>query len=205
MKKTYHELICIIDRSGSMESIRDDAIGGFNAFISKQKKQPEPTLVTLELFDDRFERVYEAMQIEEIVPLDQNTFVPRGSTALLDAIGRSLANAYVRINNLARNERPEGVVVAILTDGEENSSREFGFHTVSEMIARRREEDGWEFVYLGANQDAIATASMLSLSADDAVSFAPTPQGTQAAYEAMNDCVAERRHRHRSPKPDFER
>ena len=198
MKKTYHELICVINRSGSMESIRDDAIGGFNAFIAEQKKQPEPTRVTLELFDDQFDQIYEAMPIDEILGLDHNTFVPRGSTALLDAVGRSLANAYVRINNLPATERPQAVIVAILTDGMENSSREFDFNSVSDIIAKRRAESGWEFVFLGANQDAIATASKLSMSSDDAVNFAPTPEGTQTAYMAMSARVNERRSRYRS-------
>ena len=198
MKTNYHELICIIDRSGSMESIRDDAIGGFNAFINEQKKQPESTRVTLELFDDQFDRIYEAMPIDETVPLDEGTFVPRGSTALLDAVGRSLANAYVRIISLTAAERPEGVIVAILTDGMENSSREFDFNAVSDIIAKRRDESGWEFVFLGANQDAIATASKLSMSSDDAVNFAATPEGTREAYSDMSARVNERRSRYRS-------
>jgi hypothetical protein len=193
MKTICHELICIIDRSGSMESIKDDAIGGYNAFIDEQKKQPEPTRVTLELFDDQFERVYEAMPIDEISPLDSTTFVPRGSTALLDAIGRALANAFIRINNMAKADRPEGVVIAILTDGQENSSVEFGYRNIAQLIAKRRSEEKWEFVFLGANQDAIATASKMAMDQADAVSFSATPTGTHVAFEAMSEMVSERR------------
>jgi hypothetical protein len=182
VKTSYHELICIIDRSGAMESIRGDAIGGFNAFIKEQKKQREPTRVTLELFDDQFVRVYKAMPIDETAQLDCETFVPRGSTALLDAIGRSLANAYVRINSLAKADRPKSVVVTILTDGQENSSVEFGYHSISELIAKRRTEGKWEFVFLGANQDSIATVSIMSMELADAASFAPSSEEHKSLF-----------------------
>jgi hypothetical protein len=198
MQATHHEIICVLDRSGSMQSIQDDAIGGFNAFIASQRRQPEPALVTLELFDDRHERIYEAMPIDEIDLLDRSTFVPRGSTALLDAIGRALANAYVRINDLDPEDRPSGVIVAILTDGEENSSREFSYPEIAELIAKRRRKDGWEFVYLAANQDAIASAAKLAISKDDAFAFTATRSGAEAAFDLMDDAVSLRRSRHRS-------
>lgn len=193
MLQRYHELICILDRSGSMETIKDDAIGGFNAFIAAQKSEAEDTRVTLELFDDRFERLFEALPIAMVRPLDHTSFVPRGSTALLDAIGRSLTHARSRIGGLPADQQPEGVIVCILTDGEENSSREYTYHSISDLVAACRDTDGWEFVFLAANQDAIAEASKLSIGGANAASFQATGKGAAAAFESMTDMVAERR------------
>ena len=163
-----------------------------------RRNSPNRLWSLLELFDDQFDQIYEAMPIDEISILDHNTFVPRGSMALLDAVGRSLSSAYVRINNLPATERPEGVIVAIFTDGMENSSREFDFIAVSDIIAKRRDESGWEFVFLGANQDVIATASKLAMSPRYAVNFAATPEGTQEVYADMSSPVNEHRSRYRS-------
>ena len=195
MRGKYQEIICILDRSGSMESIRDDAIGGFNTFIESQKSGDDPARVSLFLFDDRFETLFEDLPIEMVRPLTRDTFVPRGSTALLDAVGRTVEAARSRIATLATEEHPEGVVVCVLTDGMENSSHRFRYHDVANLVATCRDELGWEFVFLAANQDAIAEASKLSIHAADAARFDATPDGTVAAFAEMGQMVTERRGR----------
>ncbi len=186
MKDNLSEIICIIDRSGSMEAIRSDAIGGFNSFISEQKKEEGQANVTLVLFDDHYDVVAAAIPIEQVVPLNDSTFVPRGSTALFDAIGKTLDQVGARLASTPESERPGAVIVAILTDGQENSSRAYSREKISSMIKQQREVYSWQFVFLAANQDAVASAQSISIDAADAVAFAASAVGTQQAFSEMS-------------------
>lgn len=186
MRNDDCDITFVLDRSGSMEAIKQDTIGGFNTFIENQKKLPGECRLTLVQFDHIYEFVHKGLPIKEVPPLQ---FEPRGSTALLDAIGRAINETGTRLGMLPNEDRPAKVVFAILTDGEENASNEFSFRQIQDMIKHQSESYNWQFVFLGANQDAIATASKIGVKASHAMSYAATGQGTQSAYAAMDDAV----------------
>lgn len=197
MNTNLTEIICIVDRSGSMESIRSDAIGGFNAFLEGQKAEPGEARLTLVLFDDRYEVPVAGAPLASVEPLTTKTFVPRGSTALLDAVGRTIDEVGKHLAATPEHERPGQVIVAILTDGLENSSRKYTWQMVGDRIRHQRDKYNWEFVFLAANQDAIATASQLSIDPADAVDFDASGEGVQTAYASLDAMVRERRARRR--------
>jgi hypothetical protein len=181
------EIICIIDKSGSMDGIRKDAIGGFNVFVGEQKKVPGEARISLTLFHTTSEDVYIAKRISEVPPLSEDTYVPNGSTALLDAVGKAIDQAGKRFAAMAEDERPGKVMVAILTDGEENASRHYSRTRVFDMISHQREEYGWEFTFLAANQDAFTEAESLGISAGLTANFVATEAGTKEAYSRMSE------------------
>lgn len=174
------EIICIIDRSGSMASIRNDAIGGFNTFLKEQQKiKTDQCLFTYAQFDDEYELVHDCKPIEDIPPLDENTFVPRASTALLDAMGKTIASVGERLAKTDEDKRPSIIIVMILTDGQENCSREYTKQRINEMVKTQREQFKWEFIFLAANQDAIAEAHSYGIQAKNAANFSADAAGTQ--------------------------
>jgi hypothetical protein len=175
-----------------MASIADDAIGGFNSLVDAQKREPGEARLTLVLFDDQYEVPTKSAPLAEVPPLDRRTFVPRESTALLDAIGRTLKTMTQSFAGRARSKRPSTVIVAILTDGFENASRHYTVAHVSDLIAEKRAQ-GWQFFFLAANQDAIASAARINIAPADAVTFDATAQGTAAVFEAMSERTARRR------------
>jgi uncharacterized protein YegL len=174
------EIICVIDRSGSMHAIKGDAIGGFNAFLKEQQDLPGEANITVALFDDKYDLLYDAIPIKDAEQLTDRTFVPRGSTALYDAIGKTVNQVGQRFDK--SQEKPEKVIFVTLTDGHENASAEFTNKTIADMIKHQSEKYGWEFIYLGANQDAFAISSALNISAANTVNFAATGMGTRTAY-----------------------
>jgi uncharacterized protein YegL len=147
----------VLDRSGSMESMRDDAIGGFNSFLKEQQEAPGEALFTLVQFDYEFITVHDGVPIKDAPPLDRNTFVPRGGTALLDAIGQTVNVMEAKIGKMAEDEKPSRMIVAILSDGAENQSREFKKHDIKKMI-EDRSKSGWDFMFLSAGLDQFADA-----------------------------------------------
>ena len=189
------EIACVIDRSGSMEAIASDAIGGFNAFLKEQQKDTSEARLTLVLFDHEYHVLYESADVQKVSPLNSETYVPRGTTALLDAIGRTIIDVGSRLANTPEDKRAAKVIVAILTDGLENASREFANEKIAEMIGHQRTKYGWDFIFLAANQDVIASAAKISIRAQDAMSFTASPQGTQVAYAQMSAEVSKRRSR----------
>lgn len=193
MNENLSEIICIIDRSGSMESIKSDAIGGFNSFISEQKKGPGRANVTVVLFDDQYDVTASGVPLEQLPPLNDTTFVPRGSTALYDAIGKTLDDVGARLAATPESERPGTVIVAILTDGQENSSRVYSREKIAAMIRLQHDVYSWEFVFLAANQDAVASARQISIDAADAVPFAPSAAGTRVAFAEMSQRSMDKR------------
>ena len=186
MKEGYTDIGIVLDRSGSMESVKSDTIGGFNTFLADQKQAPGDATITLAQFDNVYEVVYSAIPVKEAKPLDNSTFVPRGATALLDAIGRTIHDMGKRLEAIPEGQRPEKVVFVILTDGFENASREFSAEKINELITHQRDVYKWEFVFLGANQDAIATASKLGVSLPNSLTYAANAAGTQQAFTSVS-------------------
>ena len=186
-----------------MASIASDAIGGFNAFVDAQRREPGEARLTLVLFDDEYDVPIKSMPLEGVPPLTDRTFVPRGSTALLDAIGRTLKELTQSFAGRPRGKKPASVIVAILTDGEENASRHYTYSHIADLIAEKRAQ-GWQFIFLAANQDAIASAARISIPAADAVSYQADGVGTTAAFREMTGRTSASRRpqkTRRSPEP----
>jgi uncharacterized protein YegL len=190
MKTGYTDISVVLDRSGSMESVRSDTIGGFNAFLADQRIAGGEATVTLVQFDNIYEVVYSAIPLTDAKPLDNSTFVPRGSTALLDAIGRTVHGTGKRLEAMAEDQRPEKVVFVILTDGLENASQEFTAQKVNDIISHQRDVYKWEFVFLGANQDAITTAANLGIGAANALTYAANSAGVKHAFRSLSKNLA---------------
>lgn len=185
MKNNYAEIAFVLDRSGSMEGCREAAIEGFNHFLKEQQQVEGLAKLTLVLFDDEYLVPMSALPVAEIVPLDDESYVPRGSTALLDAIGRTIEELGIRLAALPEPDRPAQVIVAILTDGEENSSHRYTWHQLSAAIKRQTEEYRWTFLFLGANQDAIATAAQMNIAAANAASYVQDGAGLRASSQTF--------------------
>lgn len=179
------EILVITDRSGSMATIAPEVIGGYNNFIKEQREVPGEARVTFTQFDDKYEVVYAGKPLADVPELTSATFVPRGMTALLDAIGRTLNEQGERI---AKDKWAELVIVCILTDGGENSSHEYTPTRIREMTAHA-EKNGWKFVYLGANQDSFSVAQGLGLKNAFVANYAATAVGTQSAYTQTSASV----------------
>lgn len=157
------EIVCVIDRSGSMADIKKDAIGGFNTFLTEQKKVPLPACLTLTLFNHDYEIVHSGRNLQEIQPLTEQSYVPAGTTALLDAVGRTIDDIGKRLASTPEDQRPGKVLFVILTDGLENASKDYKKEKVRELIKHQQEKYGWRFEFLAANMDAFAEASALHI------------------------------------------
>ena len=179
----------VLDRSGSMADVCDDAIGGFNTFLKAQQKEAAGTTLTLTQFDNEYEIVCLDRPVAQVEPLTTETYCPRGGTALNDAIARSIVELEKRIEAAAPEARPERVVVVILTDGQENSSVEFSTAEVKGLIERHRTERGWAFVFLGADMDAFAEGAQYGIQANQAYCFSKQRQGTERVFSAMADVM----------------
>lgn len=191
MKTTYTHLCVVLDRSGSMEEIRDDTIGGFNAFVEQQKAAPGTATLPLVQFDtqDPFELVHAFAPVREVPTLTRQTFVPRASTPLLDAIGRAINHTEAGITQMAEFCRPDAVIVAIITDGHENASREFARATILQMIEAKQKLLGWKFVFLSADLGAIHDAIQDGIAPSCTMAFPKTAKGTRHAWSALSGKV----------------
>jgi uncharacterized protein YegL len=178
----------ILDSSGSMSSIRDDTIGGFNSFLEDQRDASGRATVALYDFNTMVERVYKAKPIEEAPEIDAETYIPSGQTALHDAIVTGVRETETHIQELPRKVRPENVIVVVLTDGKENAS-ETPQERVREVVETYREEEDWEFLFIGANQDAALTATSMGMDAENSLSMAHSGEGAQAAYESTSESI----------------
>jgi hypothetical protein len=158
----------VLDRSGSMQSIKADIEGGFDAFIADQRTHPGQCTVSLAQFDNEYENVFTAVDVHDVASLD---LVPRGSTAMLDAIGRSIGALGARLAALPEAGRPGTVIFAIMTDGMENSSREFTYPAIKELITRQEHTYNWQFLYMGADQDAIEVGASIGVRADRSLTY----------------------------------
>jgi len=183
------ELVFILDRSGSMGGLERDTIGGFNGMIEKQKNEAGEAFVTTVLFDHEYELLHDRLPLPLVPPMTEKEYFVRGSTALLDAVGKTIA----RIAHLRRTapdgERAGRVLFVIITDGMENASREFTYNTVTRMIDEKRRRFGWEFLFLGANMDAVAAAARMGIGRDRAVNYHADSMGTQLNYMVLNETI----------------
>lgn len=186
MNDNLTEIAFILDRSGSMQSMVEPAISGFNRLIREQQQESGSARFTLVLFDDHYEVPFHSVPIAEVVELDTSTFVPRGSTALLDAIGRTIDELGAKLAAMPEADRPGQVIIAILTDGEENASRHFTWQDISGRIRHQTMNYEWKFLFLGANQDAIATAGRMNIQAADSSNFVMESRSYGAGQEALN-------------------
>jgi uncharacterized protein YegL len=198
MNPTLTEIAFVLDRSGSMENIAHAAISGFNHFLREQQEAPGEARLTLVLFDDEYLVPVDNVPVRNVAPLNSDTYVPRNTTALLDAVGETIDRLGRRLAATAEPERPAKVIVAILTDGLENASTRFTWHDVSSRIKHQTEVYKWEFLFLGANQDAIATAANLNISSLNAATFAADSVGASASQRALSKKAAVLRARPRN-------
>jgi len=189
MRKDLTEVAVVVDRSGSMEAIREDAIGSFNAFLAQQKAGDGELRLTLVLFNHEVETPYFAAPVAAVPPLDAASYVPGGTTALLDAMGRTIDELGARLAATPEAERPGKVLVAVLTDGLENASRDYTLRQVRHRVRRQREKYGWEFFFLAANQDAVLEGGRLAIPAADAVAFTATSSGVHEASRRLGEKV----------------
>ena len=189
VKNNITELVFILDRSGSMSGLESDTIGGFNSLIEKQKKQDGKCYVSTVLFDNYSEVLHDRVELSEINPMTDNDYTVRGCTALLDAIGEAIKH----IGNIHKYARPEDVpehtMFVITTDGMENASHSFDSKTIKKMIESQKEKYGWEFLFLGANIDAVETARHFGITEDRAVTYCPDSVGTRTNFEAVSETV----------------
>ena len=189
MRKNLTEIVFILDRSGSMRGLEKDTIGGYNGMLDKQKKEEGEALVTTVLFDDRIEVPYDRVPLGDLPEMTEKEYYVRGCTALLDAVGTTVER-IATIHKYAREEdRPEHTIFIITTDGLENASRRFTYAQVKRLIGTQQEEYGWEFIFLGANIDAVKAAGDIGIRRERAVNYRCDPVGTKLNYEAMDKAV----------------
>lgn len=188
VKANHLDLVLVLDRSGSMNGLQKDTIGGFNSMIKKQKDNKVDTYVTTVLFNDKNEILYDRKKISDIPEMTDKDYVPGGMTALLDAVGVTI-NRIDKVENV--NAPDHKVVFVIITDGQENYSQEYRVAQIKEMISTRQEKFGWEFVFLGANIDAVGEAGKLGISESNAVKYRNSGSGVQANFNAISDLAGE--------------
>lgn len=189
MKKGLTEIVFILDRSGSMSGLEADTIGGFNSLIAKQKKEEGQAIVSTVLFDDRSEVLHDRVPLESIKTMTDRDYFVRGCTALLDAIGGAIHHIG-NVHKYAREEdRPEKTLFIITTDGMENASRHYTYPKVKAMVERQKSRYGWEFLFLGANIDALEVAGHFGINKDYAANYHCDEEGTALNYEVLNEAI----------------
>lgn len=184
---SYTHIAVILDRTGSMESIRDDTIGGFNSFLKSQQAGKGKATMTLVQFDgqDPYEVIHRFRPVGEIEPLTRETYVPRANTPLFDALGRGIGDLDESLAGLAPRSRPKKVIFAVVTDGQENASSEFTRERVEALIREKREEDGWQFVFLSADLAAIGDAESVGIDGGATMLFDKDAEGSERAWGAL--------------------
>lgn len=189
MKKGLTEIVFILDRSGSMSGLEADTIGGFNSMIAKQKKEDGEAYVSTVLFDDRCEVLQDRISMDRVPAMTDKEYYVRGCTALLDAVGGAIHH-IANIHKYAREEdRPEKTLFVITTDGMENASKHYSYEKVQAMIKKEQEEYGWEFIFIGANIDAVQEAKRFGIRKERAVNYVHDEMGTEAVYRSVNKVV----------------
>lgn len=193
MKKGLTEMVFILDRSGSMAGLEADTIGGYNSMLMKQKKEEGEVLVSTVLFDDVSVVLHDRVELERVQPITEREYYVRGCTALLDAVGGAIHHIG-NVHKYARDEdRPEKTIFIITTDGMENRSCKYSYRKVKKMVERQKERYGWEFIFLGANIDAIGEAAKIGIGADRAVKYECDDRGVALNYEVLSETVAQYR------------
>lgn len=190
--KNATDIVIILDKSGSMLTIKDDVIGGFNSFLEEQKKQPGECNLTMALFDSTYE-IRPSCPISDMKPLTDKTYTPGGWTALFDAVGRAVYETGKRLAALDESQRPDKVMVVVITDGHENASVEYKLAAVREMVEHQQTKYSWKFMFLGANIDSFAEAGQIGISC--AYNFRQTSEGTDSMYRGLSAACSSYRER----------
>lgn len=190
MKKGLTELVFILDKSGSMSGLETDTIGGYNSMLEKQKVVEGECRITTVLFDNKYELLHDRIDIRAVSPITEKEYQVGGSTALLDAIGRTIHKIGNAQKHTANDYRAEKVLFVIITDGEENSSREYSAEKIKALIEQQKKNYGWEFIFLGANIDAVETAGRFGISADRAQNYHADREGVELNFRVMSEAVA---------------
>ena len=191
MKKNLSEIVFLLDRSGSMSGLEKDTIGGFNAMIEKQKKEEGEALISTILFDHEMKVLHDRVKVQDVKPISEKDYQVRGCTALLDAMGGAIHHIS-NVHKYARKEDvPEHTIFVITTDGMENASSYYSSSKVRTMVERQKEKYGWEFLFLGANMDAIAAAKDFGIEEDKAVEYRSDDIGTRLNYAVMSEAICE--------------
>ena len=189
MKKGLTEIVFILDRSGSMSGLESDTIGGFNSMIEKQKKEEGKAVISTILFDDTTEVLHDRVKLKHVDPITDNDYYVRGCTALLDAIGGAIRHTIRVRKELPEEKRPEKTIFIITTDGMENASRRYSYKKIKQMIEHERKKYHWEFIFLGANIDAVAEAGKLGISEKRASRYECDEAGTAMNFSVMSKMV----------------
>jgi len=183
MKKGKSEIILILDRSGSMANIRNDMEGGIKNYIEKQKKEPGECYVSLYQFDDVYEPVFEYKNITNVGEI---SLVPRNMTALWDAVCKTINSVGDRLANTPESERPESIIITVITDGNENSSKEFTLQQVKDLVKQQADKYNWRFIFLGANQDAVLNGTNMGFGAGTSMTYASNSKGVSNSFDSLN-------------------
>ena len=189
MKKGLTEMIFILDRSGSMGGLEKDTIGGFNNLIQNQKAQVGEAIVTTVLFDNHYDVIHNHLDLKEVPQLTDKEYYPRGMTALLDAVCKTILTTQKRHQSLPSDSVPENTIVIITTDGHENASKQYNYHDAKTLINKQKEIYNWEFIFLGANIDSEKEASKLGIRKERATNYKADKRGVDVHYEALSKTV----------------
>ena len=190
MKKGLTEVVFILDRSGSMSGLEADTIGGYNSMLKKQKQEDGEAIISTVLFDDQTEVLHDRISLEKVDQITDKEYYVRGCTALLDAVGGAIDHIGNVQKKLPKGERPEKTLFIITTDGMENASRHYSYHKVKKMVEKKKLKKRWEFVFLGANIDAVEVAGRFGVAANRAVRYECDEAGTALNFEVMSKMVS---------------
>lgn len=195
MKENYTHITVILDRTGSMEPIRDDTIGGFNTFLAQQKETVGTASLTLVQFDsvEPYEVLHDFLPIEQVIPLSRDTYVPRANTPLWDAFGSGIGDLEGHLAKLDEADKPAKVLFVVVTDGQENASREFNKQQIQKMIADKKSKDGWEFVFLSTDLDAMDDAHSAGVGHASSMLFRKNKMGSDKAWSSLSERTRELR------------
>jgi uncharacterized protein YegL len=191
MNNSFTEIVFILDRSGSMGGLENDTIGGYNAMLKKQQAEEGEAFITTVLFDEQYELLHDRINLKAVAPITEKEYYVRGSTALLDAIGRTIHKIATVQKRTAEDYRASKVMFVIATDGMENASREYSYEKIRKKVEQHKERDGWEFIFLGANIDAVETAGRFGITADKAANYHADSEGTQLSYAVMSEAITD--------------
>ena len=189
MKTNITEMVFILDRSGSMCGLEKDTVGGYNSMLAKQKAIDAPANVTTVLFDDKYELLHDRADIKAVSPITEDEYYVRGSTALMDAIGKTIVKIESSQKHISDEYKADNVVIVIITDGMENASIEYSSSKVKEMIEVKEKENGWEFIFLGANIDAVSTAVEMGMRPERAVNYHADKEGVSLNFKRLSKLI----------------
>lgn len=193
MKENFTSINVLIDSSGSMAHLTKDTIGGFNSFLVEQKAQPGTAMVTLCTFSTTVQPIHDCVDLQSVPNLTTDTYRAKGGTALLDTMGLSITKVGNKLAAMPEEERPSKVIFLIITDGEENSSKEYVLQTVKDMVSHQREKYNWEFVFIGANMDAISAGANLGVATNNSLNYEATMDGTKKLYQGLSKGISDYR------------